>query len=425
MSELSIRAAAREAPDAPALITLARTYTFGELAALAAKHEPARGAEPTPLCAAPTLQSVLDLYAHLDAQRPVAMLHHKLSRDARAAQADHANRAVPDGTLAVLFTSGSTGTPRGVILSRAAFLASARASAAHLGARAGDAWLVALPLAHTGGLAALLRALVHRIPAVFLDRDFDPAATRLLLARATLASLVPTQLEALLDDAAWRPSPTLRAILLGGAAAPAPLLARAAARGVPFLTTYGMTETWGQVATQSIDRAGDPHAPLVPLPDVSITAGTIDHPAPIKISTPTRMTSYLDLPEDGGRKTEVETRDLGWLSGDGCLHIVGRTDDVIISGGENVHPALVEDILATAPGVAACCAFGAPDARWGQIVVAAVVPAPDFDADLALAHCAARLAPHQRPRRLIATPSLPLGPTGKIDRRACARLATP
>jgi O-succinylbenzoic acid--CoA ligase len=433
---LSISAAAAERPDAVALVTLARSYTFAELAALALRHRPAAplpGDAPTPLVAAPTLHTVLDLYAHLEARRPVALLHHKLPRDARAQLADAAARPVPAGTLAVAFTSGSTGAPRGVVLSRAAFVAAAAASAAHLGNRADDAWLVALPLAHVGGLAALLRALVHRRAAVFLDRDFDAAAARVLAARATLASLVPTQLAALLDDPAWRPAPGLRAVLLGGAAAPAPLLARAAARGVPFLTTYGMTETWGQVATQALARAGDPSAPLVPLPGVTITAGTEEAPALIRVDTPTRMTSYLDQAEavdpspplGGGwprPEAPIETRDLGWLGG-GALHVTGRADDVIVTGGENVHPAAVEAVLAGAPGVTACCAFGLPDVRWGQIVVAAVVPAPGFDADTALAHCAAHLAPHQRPRRLVPVAALPLGPNGKIDRRSCARLA--
>src|SRR5882724_3955817 len=103
---LSISAAAFECPDAPALITLARSYTFGELAALAHRHRPAApapGDAPTPMVAAPTLHAVIDLYAHLDAHRPIALLHHKLPREARAELAGSAARAVPDGTLAVAF----------------------------------------------------------------------------------------------------------------------------------------------------------------------------------------------------------------------------------------------------------------------------------------------------------------------------------
>src|SRR5262249_39354535 len=153
--------------------------SFGDLAALALRHRPAApapGDAPTPLVAAPTLHAVVDLYAHLEARRPIALLHHKLPRESRAALADQATHPVPDAPLAVVFTSGPTGALRGVVLARAGFLASATASALHLGHRADDAWLVALPLAHVGGLAALLRSLAHRRPAVFLDRDFDAAA---------------------------------------------------------------------------------------------------------------------------------------------------------------------------------------------------------------------------------------------------------
>jgi acyl-CoA synthetase (AMP-forming)/AMP-acid ligase II len=187
-----------------------------------------------------------------------------------------------------------------------------------------------------------------------------------------------------------------------------------------------MTETWGQVATQSPARAGDPTAPLVPLPSITLTAGTRETPAPITILTPTRMTSYLDearSPQPEAQPT-FASRDLGFLDADGCLHVTGRVDDVIITGGENVHPAEVERVLALAPGVAACCVFATPDPRWGQVVCAAIVPAPGFDEAAALAHCAAHLAPHQRPRRLTTLGALPLGPTGKIDRRACAQLTT-
>ena len=423
---LSITAAAAERPDAPALITPTRTYRFAELAALAARHQPARPDGPTaatPLVASPGLATLVDLYGHLDVGRPVALLHHKLPRAARAAHAEIAAAAVPTGTLAVVFTSGSTGAARGVVLGRRAFLAHAAASAAHLGARADDRWLVALPLAHVGGLAALLRALAARQPAVFLDGEFDPAVARALLDRATIASLVPTQLAAILDEPGWRPPPQLRAVLLGGAAAPAPLLAAAAARGVRFVRTYGMTETWGQLATQPAATAGHPDAPLVPLPGVALAAGTAAAPAPIRARTPAHMTGYLGAGAPAPAGPWLETRDLGWLDERGGLHVTGRADDVVVTGGENVHPADVEAVLATAPGVAACCAFGAPDPRWGQVVCAAVVPGAGFDADLVLAHCAARLAPHQRPRRLVTTAALPLGPTGKIDRRACAGLA--
>src|SRR5262249_48021074 len=141
----------------------------------------------------------------------------------------------------------------------------------------------ALPLAHAGGLAPVIRCLAARKPIVLAD---ELAAS---LERVTLASLVPTQLAALLDDPAWRPPPALRAVLLGGAGAPRALLEAAAARGVPFLTTYGMTETFGQIATAPVARAGDPDAFPVLLPGVAL-----DGTSPIRVRAPMLATGYLD-----------------------------------------------------------------------------------------------------------------------------------
>ncbi|HWU86216.1 MAG TPA: hypothetical protein VN253_03030, partial [Kofleriaceae bacterium] len=206
--------------------------------------------------------------------------------------------------------------------------------------------------------------------------------------------------------------------LLGGAAAPPSLLAAAAARGVPFLTTYGMTETFGQVATMAPARAGDPAAPLVPLPGVAIEAGTREAPAPIRIRGPMLAPQYLDgapiAPAFG-------TADLGFLDGN-ALYVVGRADDVIVTGGAKVHPQQVEAVLAATPGVLAACVFAVPDERWGQLVGAALTTAPAFDLAAAAAHWHAALPAHARPRRLALAAQLPLTPTGKPDRRAAARL---
>jgi O-succinylbenzoic acid--CoA ligase len=209
-------------------------------------------------------------------------------------------------------------------------------------------------------------------------------------------------------------------VLLGGAAAPPALLDRAAARGVRFLTTYGMTETFGQLATAPVDRAGDPDAPLVPLEGVSLTAGSPVAPAPIVVRAPMLATGYL-----GGAPIApaFTTADLGYLA-DGALHIAGRRDDVIITGGENVHPSAIEAVLSTTPGVRAACAFGLPDDRWGQIVAAALVIDPAFDARAAADHWRAALPAHARPRRLALTAGLPVLPSGKVDRRASAQLPT-
>ncbi len=392
--------------------------------------------------AEPTHATVAAVHEALATRRPLALIHHALPpeeqarRRATIERAADSDPAIFDSAAFVLFTSGSTGAARGVVLSRAAIEASARASAAHLGWRDDDRYLVALSLAHAGGLSAVVRCYLADKPIALLEGGWDRARAAALLedlasgrpavrqtaeAKAgnngcTLASLVPTQLADLLSDPAWRPPRALRAVLLGGAAASPALLDQATARGVPFVTTYGMTESFGQLATAPVARAGDSRAPLIALPGVELSAGTRDAPAPIAVRAPMLASRYVD---GGAIAPRFETADLGFVEND-TLHVVGRVDDVIVTGGEKVHPATVEAVLAATPGVREACAFGVPDPTWGQIVAAAVV-ADGLDL-AAFARWHAALPPHARPREVAVVPALPLLATGKLDRRAAARI---
>jgi o-succinylbenzoate---CoA ligase len=437
VTELSIFEAARDAPARVAIETASQSLTFAACADAIERSRAGADTEATgdatgaaagaatgdatgaAIVATPSIDTVLAVYAALAARRPIALLHHRLVRgEADRQRALVARAALPTDAAVVLFTSGSTGSARGVVLSRAALAAAAGASALHLGWRDDDRWLLALSLAHAGGLSIVIRCLAGRRPIALCDHDFDRARVADLLERCTLASLVPAQLTSLLDDPAWRPPARLRAVLLGGAPAPLALLERAAERGVRFLTTYGMTETLGQVATAPIDRAGDPAAPLVALDGVALTAGSERAPAPITVRAPMLATRYLD---GAPIAPSFTTSDLGYLAG-GALHVTGRRDDVIITGGENVHPAAIEAVLAATPGVRDACAFGVDDERWGQVVAAALVVDPAFDAAAAAAHWRAALPAHARPRRLAICAQLPALPSGKIDRRAAAAL---
>lgn len=376
-------------------------------------HRPARARVRARVVVATHTQDTVDaVRAAFGARTPLALLHAKATPEEQARQRAlvEAARFDPEDAI-VLFTSGSTGPARGVVLSRQALIANAQASAWHLGWRDDDRWLACLPLAHAGGLSVVIRCMLADKPAVLGDLSLLAMPD----ARITLASLVPAQLAQLLDDPAWRPSLHLRAVLLGGAAAPPSLLDAAIARGVPVLPTYGLTETFGQVAT-----ARTPGGRPVPLHGVELDAGTRDAPAPIRIRGPMLATRYLD---DTPIAPELVTADLGFLE-DGELYVVGRVDDVIITGGENVHPAQVEAVLAATPEVRAAAVFGIADARWGQLVAAAIAVTPAFALARALEHWHAHLPPHARPRRLAMVSELPRLPSGKLDRRALAGLAT-
>ncbi|MCC6556614.1 MAG: AMP-binding protein [Polyangiaceae bacterium] len=332
----------------------------------------------------------------------------------------------PAGDLAIVFTSGTTGRPKGAVLPRASFIASAAASAAVLGVREHDRWLLCMPLCHVGGLSIVTRCLLARRAVVLVPR-FDPAAVLASIhrGRATLLSVVPTMLDALLEADRDGALSSLRAVIVGGAAAPERLLEECARRGVPALTTYGLTEACSQVTLQPPrdPRAREPGAGRsIPGVELRIAPATGGDPAGrIQVRGPTLLRGYwrgpATPPEPATDPTGwLDTGDLGTIDDQGRLHVLARRADLIVTGGENVYPAEVERALEACPGVARALVFGVPDDRWGQLVAAAVVLAPAADLAALAAALTARLAPHKRPRRLCVVPELPVAPSGKLDR---------
>lgn len=331
---------------------------------------------------------------------------------------------------AVVFTSGTSGKPKGAMLTFANHFYSAQASAERLGVRPNDLWLSVLPLYHVGGLAVIFRSCLYGT-AVSLHPHFDLDAINQDLDHKpiTLISLVPTMLHRLLQTRATWPD-TLRLALLGGAAATPELLRQALAAGVPVATTYGLTEASSQVAT------------MLP-PDVARKPGSVGHPLPgttvaivdengrslppntygeIIVTGPTVMAGYW--PADSARPTPHAplpthpTGDIGYLDEDGDLWIVQRRSDLIVTGGENVYPAEVEAVLKGHTAVANACVVGVPDAEWGQKVAALVQLRPGAalsEAEL-LAHCRAQLAGYKQPRLIRFAADLPQTASGKIAR---------
>ena len=403
-------------PNDLAFITPSRSVRFDEPESAGIRTN--TDATARVIIATPTLDTARAVHHALATRAPIALIHHRIAASEAARQRAEVVESPLFAGAVVLYTSGSTGTARGVVHSQRSIDAAVAASAATLGWRTDDRWLLALPMAHAGGLAVVARCHAARVPVVLLEGEFDRARCAALLEDCTLVSLVPTQLAALLDDPAWRPPAKLRAVLLGGAAAPLSLLDAAASRGVPFLTSYGLTETFGQIATAPLGHAGDPRAPLVPLPGVKIHGGTRTTPAPLVVETAQLAEYYLDGEPIAPRFT---TSDLGFVE-DGRVYIVGRADDMIITGGENVHPAQVEAVLLATPGVRAAVVVGVDDPRWGQIVVATLVVDEAFDRVRATTAWEV-LPPHARPRRVTIVSELPLLPNGKIDRRSVADLA--
>ena len=452
MTELSIVAAAEESPGAPCLIAHGRVYSYAEIsdrASAVVERLASAGIEPgdqVALQPRADVESVVSLFALFEIGCPALLVHPRLTareRDELLASAGDPTMIDPyapsgtnaihrphapipeDRTLAVVYTSGSRGAPRGARLSRRAFVASARAHGNHLGWIPEDRWLMAMPPAHVGGLSILTRSLVARSCVVLAPGSFEPSAIFDLLRRerVTLLSLVPTMLQRLLDaDPAWSPPPSLRAVLVGGAAFAGPLRQRAVERQVPALATYGCTEACSQVATQSSSEIGRPGCGR-PLPGIEVR---IDD-GEIQVRGEILMDGYLG--EDRGSDTWTKdgwlrTGDHGRLMRDGQLEVLGRLDDLIVTGGENVSPLEVEAWLQTLAGISSACVFGVPDPEWGEVVAAALVIDP-ADSDLQAIREAIRggLAGHKRPKRIAVLDELPLNRSGKVDRARVLSLA--
>ncbi|MCO5354041.1 MAG: AMP-binding protein [Bryobacteraceae bacterium] len=340
-----------------------------------------------------------------------------------------------DSPQAIVFTSGTTGRPKGVVLTFGNHFWSATASAYRLGVLPHDRWLSCLPLYHVGGLAVVFRSCLYGTAMVLHDRfdlaRFDRALDTDVI---TLTSLVPTMFYRLLEHRRTPWPAALRAVLLGGAATSPALVEAGKARGVPMAVTYGLTEAASQVATATpelvLRKPGSPGAPLMfGRVRVGDDAGNSVPPGDIGeviVRGPVVMAGYFDEPEATAqtlRDGELFTGDVGYLDDDGDLWIVQRRRDIIVTGGENVYPAEVEAVLDTLPGVRRSCVVGLPDAEWGQSVAALVeADASGFDRETLLRQARQALAGYKTPRLLVRTDDLPQTASGKIERRRVAEL---
>lgn len=330
-----------------------------------------------------------------------------------------------DAPHTIIFTSGTTGTPKGAVLTNGNHFASALASRDNLGAKPLDRWLDLLPLYHVSGLSILFRSAIDG-SAVVLHRGFNARAANQSLRedRITLLSVVTTMLARMLDDNRDRQYPSLRCVLVGGGPVPPELVSRAAQIGVPVAPTYGLTETASQVVTanpkDAIRKPGSCGQPLLGN-RIKIVDPDGCGRGEIAVKGPSVMAGYFRAAAETRavlREGWLYTGDIGHFDSDKFLYIDDRRSDLIVTGGENVYPAEVEAVLGTHPAVAEAAVYPVDDPEWGHKVAAAVVARAGLQvsAQELRAWCSSRLAQFKIPTTFSFLDALPRTASGKIKR---------
>jgi len=334
----------------------------------------------------------------------------------------------PEDPWVLCYTGGSTGTPKAAILTHRSITANAANTVVSWGLTAEDSALLNAPLFHTGGLNVFTTPLVYVGGTSVVCRSFSVEQVFDVIHRGVVSLVfgVPTmfiemQRHPRFDSVDFS---RLKLLVSGGAPCPMPVFERFFARGVDFKTGYGLTEAgpnnfWlpaGEVRRK-------PGAVGVPLFHVEARLEGDGDEGELLLRGPHLCSGYWRRPEDSAKALAggwLHTGDLARRDEDGCFYIVGRSKDLIISGGENIYPSEVENVLAAHPDVAEVCVIGVPDAKWGEVPRALVVfrPGADLTEARLLEFCQGRLARYKQPRSVRFLEALPRTSAGKVDRRA-------
>ena len=313
----------------------------------------------------------------------------------------------------IINTSATTGKFKSVPVRWSQIEAHVKASADVLGVEEVDNWLVVLPMFHVSGLSIVLRTLYNGTRATIREKFSEQVVLEALETEdVTMVSLVPTVLQRIVERIH---TPTLRAILLGGEFIPMPLLQECVQRDLPVYKTYGMSETFAQSTTFSIQDYPNKLASVgYPLEGVTID---IRHPdeegvGEVWLSSTMLMKGYLNKePIQGAFNTD----DIGYVDDDGFLYLLNRRKDIIISGGENIYPKEIEDVLYGMDGILECAVIPVSDPKWGQVPVLCVVT--NCSEEDILQYLLSRLAKYKVPKRIVYYDALPKNSMGKILRQ--------
>ncbi|MEQ6377614.1 o-succinylbenzoate--CoA ligase [Bacillaceae bacterium S4-13-56] len=334
-------------------------------------------------------------------------------------------------TFTLMYTSGTTGFPKGVPLSYGNHWWSAIGSALNLGIHEEDCWLAVLPLFHVGGLSVIHKSVIYGMSIrLYEGYDTKMVANELRKGEITIMSVVTMMVQQLIEEENPETfSSNLRCMLLGGGPAPQHLLEQGKSLGVPIFQSYGMTETASQMVTlspeDSLRKIGSAGKPLFPGELKIVKNNRSAHPnevGEIHVRGPMVMNSYLGREHERSEDGWLSTGDLGYIDDEGYLYVKDRQKDVIISGGENIYPAEIEHVLIQHPAVKEVAVVGHSDKKWGQVPVAFVVVKNAFSQEELYEFCKKELASYKVPKRYYSISTLPRTASNKIQRHKLIEL---
>jgi O-succinylbenzoate-CoA ligase len=349
-----------------------------------------------------------------------------------AASTEPVDEPVPlDDICIIMYTSGTTGRPKGAMLTHANLTWNAVNVLVDHDLITDEVALVSAPLFHTAGLNMLTLPVLLKGGACVLVEAFDPGSTLDLIKehRVTFMFGVPAMFDQVARHPHWEHADlsSLRILTCGGSPVPTPLIAAYQQRGLTFLQGYGMTEaspgTLFLDAEHAVSKAGSAGVPHffsdVRVVRTDLTPVGVGETGEVVVSGPHVMPGYWGLPQESESalvKGWFRSGDAARIDEDGYVTIVDRLKDMIISGGENIYPAEVEDALLAHPGIAECAVIGVPDDKWGEVGRAVVVPCTDavIDPDEVLASLSGRLAKYKIPKTVVVAESLPRTASGKL-----------
>jgi len=334
-----------------------------------------------------------------------------------------------DDVCSIMYTSGTTGKPKGVLQTYGNHWWSAIGSSLNLGIREDDVWLCAVPLFHISGLSILMRSIFYGMPVYLMEKFQEDVAVKLLQSgKITIMSVVTATMQRILHKLQdEKLHPNVRCMLLGGGPAPRPLLEACVEKGIPVFQSYGMTETSSQTVTlapeDSLTKIGSAGKPLFPAQIRIIHNGKQCKPmehGEIIVKGPNITIGYLNR-EDANKESFQDgwfrTGDIGYVDEQGYLYVMDRRSDLIISGGENIYPAEIEEVLISHPDIWEAGVVGMDDETWGKVPVAFIVSNKQIPAHELQQYCEGKLAKYKIPKKVYFVSSLPRNASNKLLRR--------